>query len=31
MMSNTVKSATDIQLNTIEEAIADIKKGKVII
>ena len=31
MMSNTVKSATNIQLNTIEEAIADIKKGKVII
>lgn len=31
MLSNTVKSATNIQLNTIEEAIADIKKGKVII
>lgn len=31
MMSNTVKSTTDIQLNTIEEAIADIRQGKVII
>ncbi len=30
-MSNTVKSTTDIQLNTIEEAIADIRQGKVII
>lgn len=31
MMSNTVKRTTDIQLNTIEEAIADIRQGKVII
>ncbi|WP_408004059.1 3,4-dihydroxy-2-butanone-4-phosphate synthase [Psychroserpens sp.] len=30
-MSNTVKRTTDIQLNTIEEAIADIRQGKVII
>ncbi len=31
MMSNPVTSVSNVQLNTIEEAIADIKKGKVII
>ncbi|SDS19715.1 3,4-dihydroxy 2-butanone 4-phosphate synthase / GTP cyclohydrolase II [Formosa sp. Hel1_31_208] len=31
MTSNTVQQATNTQLNTIEEAIADIKQGKVII